>query len=37
VPIRDDRPPPNNEMHPTRDTHHFMYLQSGWRAGDAER
>ena len=29
--------PPNNGMHPTRDTSDFMYLQRPGRAGDARR
>jgi hypothetical protein len=29
--------PPNNGMHPTRDTLDFIYFQSLGRAGDAGR
>ena len=29
--------PPNNRLHPTRDTNDFIYLQRLGRAGDAVR
>jgi hypothetical protein len=35
--LRRGATPPNNGMHPTRDTHLLMYTQRGQRAGDAGR